>query len=87
MTMASSRLGSVRMMSISRMMAISTTPRTKPATRPSTVPITIEIETTAKPMSSDSRAPWISRESMSRPMASVPSGIRPASRRPARTAA
>ena len=57
MTMASSRLGSVRMMSISRMMKISVRPRKNPATRPRTVPTTIEIATTAMPISSDRRAP------------------------------
>ena len=66
MTMASSRLGSVRMMSISRMIAISTTPRRNPATKDTPI--------TDKPISSEMRAPWISRERMSRPMASVPSG-------------
>ena len=38
------------------------------------MPTTIEIEMTVKPISSDSRVPWISRDSISRPMASVPSG-------------
>ena len=57
MTIASSRLGSVRMMSISRMIAISTTPRKKPATSPSAMPTTIDSATTAMPISSDSRAP------------------------------
>ncbi len=75
MTMASSRLGSVRMMSISRMMTISMHAAEEAGDqaehgadddRRST--------TTAMPISSDSRAPWMRRESMSRPMASVPSG-------------
>ena len=38
------------------------------------MPTTIDSATTAMPIASDSRAPWISRDSMSRPMASVPSG-------------
>ena len=57
MTMASSRLGSVRMMSISRMIAISITPRKNPAISPSVVPIKIDSATTVTPISSDSRAP------------------------------
>ena len=56
-TIASSRLGSVRMMSISRMIAISKVPRKNPATRPSVMPTTIAIATTAMPISSDRRAP------------------------------
>ena len=57
MTIASSRLGSVRMMSISRMIAISVTPRANPATSPRVMPTTIESATTAMPISSDRRAP------------------------------
>ena len=57
MTIASSRLGSVRMMSISRMIAISVMPRAKPATRPRAIPTTIDSATTAMPIRSDSRAP------------------------------
>ena len=56
-TIASSRLGSVRMMSISRMIAISTMPRKNPATSPSAVPTRTDSVTTATPISSDSRAP------------------------------
>ena len=56
-TIASSRLGSVRMMSISRMIAISVMPRAKPATSPSAMPTTMESATTAMPMTSDRRAP------------------------------
>ena len=56
-TIASSRLGSVRMMSISRMIAISTMPRAKPAISPSAMPAATEISTTARPIDSDSRAP------------------------------
>ena len=74
MTIASSSDGSVRITSISRMIAISVTPRKKPATRPSAMPATIASATTAMPISSDSRAPKMSLESMSRPIASVPSG-------------
>jgi hypothetical protein len=73
MTMASSRLGSVRMMSISLMMAISVMPRAKPAMSPSAMPAATEISTTAMPIDSDRREPKIRRERMSRPMASVPS--------------
>ena len=73
-TIASSRLGSVRMMSISRMIAISVMPRRNPAIIPSVMPTTMESATTAMPISSDRRAPWISRDRMSRPIASVPSG-------------
>ena len=46
-TIANSRLGSVRMMSISRMMAISTMPRKNPAISPSAVPISTDSVTTA----------------------------------------
>ncbi len=75
MTMASSRLGSVRAMSIKRMMAISRTPRIEAGD---------EAEERADQdryrhhgeadRVSDSRAPWIERERISRPIASVPSG-------------
>ncbi len=41
---------------------------------PSAMPTAMASATTAMPMVSESRAPWISRERMSRPMASVPSG-------------
>ena len=57
MTIASSRLGSVRMMSISRMIAISVFPRANPAISPSAMPTTIDSATTAIPISSESRAP------------------------------
>ena len=72
-TMAISRLGIVRMMSIIRMIAISSAPRKNPATSPSTTPTTTDSATTATPIDSDSRAPCMSRDRMSRPMASVPS--------------
>jgi hypothetical protein len=74
MTIASSRLGSVRMMSIRRMMKISVRPRKKPATSPRMIPTTMDSATTAMPIRSESRAPKMSRDRMSRPIASVPSG-------------
>ncbi len=74
MTMASSKDGRVRMMSITRMMTMPVAPPMKPATSPSIVPTRIDTATTATPIDSDSRAPWIRRERMSRPIASVPSG-------------
>src|SRR6478735_2169422 len=55
------------------MIAISSTPRKNPAIRPSEMPTATEIATTAMPIDSESRAPYMSRERMSRPMASVPS--------------
>ena len=70
---ASSRLGSASMMSISRMIVNSTPPRKKPATSPSTTPKLSDRPTETMPISSDSRVPWISRESWSRPTGSVPS--------------
>ncbi len=73
MATASSSEGSASMMSIRRMI---TGPRRfgeKPATRPSTSPGSSEMTTELKAISSDRRAPKISRESMSRPTSSVPS--------------
>ena len=57
MTMASSRLGRARMMSISRMIMVSTQPRAKPATRPRTTPMLSESVMTMAPISSEKRAP------------------------------
>ncbi len=65
MTMASSKDGRVRMMSITRMMTMPVAPPMKPATSPSIVPTRIDTATTATPIDSDSRAPWIRRERMS----------------------
>src|SRR4051794_8446538 len=73
-TIASSRLGSASMMSISRMIRISTAPPAKPAARPNATPSASDRVTTISPISSDSRAPWIRRDRMSRPTSSVPSG-------------
>ncbi len=73
-TIASSRLGRLSSTSISRMIAISVTPRTNAAAMPRQVPTTIDNVTTATPIDSDSRAPCIRRDRMSRPIASVPSG-------------
>ena len=56
-TIASSRLGSVRMMSIRRMIAISVMPRANPARSPRAMPTAIDSATTAMPIRSDSRAP------------------------------
>ena len=56
-----------------RMISVSTTPRKKPATRPSPIPAESESVTTIRPMISEKRAPWMMRERMSRPTASVPS--------------
>ena len=56
-TMASSRLGNTSMMSISRMIAVSTRPPANAAVRPSTIPQDSDSVTTAMPISSDSRAP------------------------------
>src|SRR6202521_2944797 len=68
--MASNRLGRA---SITRMMVVSSRPRKYPASKPSTTPRTSEIVTEMSPISSDSRVPWIRRDSMSRPTGSVPS--------------
>ena len=57
MTIASSRLGSARMMSIRRMIMVSIQPRAKPAIRPSTTPMRRESVMTMQPISSEKRAP------------------------------
>ncbi len=69
---ASSREGNVSMISISRIIAISITPRRSPPPAP-VRSATIESATTAADRS-DRRAPWIRRENTSRPIASVPAG-------------
>ncbi|MNP18098.1 hypothetical protein D3C76_1105560 [compost metagenome] len=72
MATASSSEGSASMMSIRRMI---TGPRRfgeKPASRPRTMPGISDITTEDRPISSDRRAPCISRESRSRPSSSVP---------------
>src|SRR6266550_1148999 len=71
--MASNRLGSASITSITRMMVVSSRPRKYPASKPSTTPRTSEIVTEMSPIRSDSRVPWIRRDSMSRPTGSVPS--------------
>ena len=45
------------MMSITRMISVSTQPRKKPASRPSMMPPTSESVTTTTPMNSEKRAP------------------------------
>ena len=71
--MAISRLGSASMISISRMMKISISPWLKAAIRPSTMPENRASSTTIAPVDRETRAPWMMRERMSRPMSSVPS--------------
>src|SRR5262249_55503641 len=69
---ASSKLGSASMTSISRMITVSVSPRAYPATTPSTTPSVSDSATEMSPISSDSRVPWMSLDSMSRPRGSVP---------------
>ena len=71
--MASTRLGTAMIKSISRVMATSTTGPVMAAMRPSVTPMTNETHITERPMNSDTRAPKMRRESMSWPSPSVPS--------------
>ena len=56
------------------MITVLTNPPAKPATMPSVAPMMKAIGTGVTPMTRDSRAPWMRRESMSRPSSSPPSG-------------
>ena len=60
--------------SMMRMIRVSTRPPNEAAVSPSATPMTVETTITDRPMNSEMRAPWMMRESMSRPTASVPSG-------------
>ena len=73
MATASSSEGRASMMSIRRMIEGPSRRGKKPATRPRRMPGISDSSTEARPISSDRRAPWISRESRSRPSSSVPS--------------
>ena len=72
--MASNRLGNASMISMARMIRLSTGPRIKAATSPSAMPADSDRVTTIIPIISEYRAPWMMRDSISRPTASVPSG-------------
>ena len=63
--MASTRLGTAMIKSISRVMATSTIGPVIAAVRPSATPMTNDTHMTDKPMNSDTRAPYTRRESMS----------------------
>ena len=74
MTRASSRLGTARITSIMPHDNAVDHPRGKSRqTRPSRIPVESESVTTMQPMISEKRAPCMIRDSMSRPVASVPS--------------
>ncbi|MCY1546923.1 hypothetical protein D9M68_829480 [compost metagenome] len=73
MATASSRDGRASMMSIRRMIDGPSRRGKKPATRPRRMPGISDITTEDRPISRDRRAPWIRRESRSRPSSSVPS--------------
>ena len=62
------------MMSISRMISASSHFGEKPARRPKRMPPDAATTTTTMPTKNEYRAPFKSRESMSRPSGSVPSG-------------
>src|SRR5574340_751454 len=74
---ASTRLGTAMIRSITRVTATSIVwlrlPRNDTQASPSSTPTTKDTPMTARPMNSDTRAPWIRRDSMSRPRLSVPS--------------
>src|SRR6185436_18201792 len=70
--MASTRLGTAMMRSITREATTSITPPKNAAARPIAIPSTNDTLITARPMKSEMRAPWMSRDSMSRPRPSVP---------------
>ena len=73
---ASTRLGTAMIRSITRVIATSTAvpqaPRRATQARPRLTPMTNDTPITARPMNSEMRAPWIRRVSMSRPRLSVP---------------
>ena len=73
MRIASTSDGMAMIRSMTRMMKhVDERRRRRPAARPSATPATMETAITARPMNSETRAPYIRRESMSRPTASVP---------------
>jgi hypothetical protein len=73
MPMASRMNGKASWASASVMIAASTRPLAKPAASPAAEPSTPPTSTAAKPITSETREPWITRESTSRPRWSVPS--------------
>jgi hypothetical protein len=71
---ARTNVGMTRKKSVIRMRIASVVPPTNPATIPTTTPIATVTIVARKPMTSEIRAPWTVRFSMSRPSSSVPSG-------------
>ena len=65
--------GKAIQISISREISRSTQPRRNPASRPSVAPITQVIAPAISATLSATRAPWMMRDSTSRPSESVPS--------------
>lgn len=72
MTMAISIMGTARNTSHRRMITLSTAPPKKPAMAPRMPPTTRPKATAMKPMDRDTRLPWTTRASRSRPNWSVP---------------
>ena len=70
--MASTSAGMASSMSMTREMTTSTRFDDAAASRPSVTPSTSDTLITARPMNSDTRAPKMMRDSMSRPTSSVP---------------
>ena len=70
---ASSRLGSASITSIRRRIAVPSPRGKKAASSPSAMPGIIDSSTATSPIVSDRRAPCSRRDSMSRPISSVPS--------------
>ena len=71
-TMPIKRPGMERKISRMRMMNRSTLPPKKPQTAPIGMPTSKDSATVAKPIASEYRAPYMTRENRSRPMSSVP---------------
>ena len=70
--MASTRPGTLRNRSVSRITASRTTPPAVPAITPSGTPMAAAARVMPTPTSNDSRAPMITRVRMSLPTSSVP---------------